>query len=261
MRVRTILLVWLVAIFPLNNIASFGQDGVPATRMAVPQAFDLEPEADVSLGTLDAFVGAFGQISPDALKYALSGYAYLSEQHQIGKPDIITIVDFSKPSTEERLFVVNLRTREVLAKSLVAHGRNSGELYASKFSNAPESYQSSLGFYIANETYDGKHGYSLKLDGMEAGINNQARERCVVVHGADYVSYDFIQSTGRLGRSQGCPALPMSNYKQIISLIRGGSCFFIYHPAKNYLANSPILKNYQESSLSDVLSGLDTNVN
>lgn len=258
MRVQSILLVWLVVLFPLNNFSSYGADGVPATRMAVPQTFDLEPESG---DMLEAFVGAFDQISPEALKYALSGYAYLDEQHKLGKKDIITIVDFSKPSTQERLYVVNLRTKEVLAKSLVAHGRNSGELYANKFSNASESYQSSLGFFVANETYDGKHGYSLKLDGMEAGFNSQARDRGVVVHGADYVSYDFIQATGRLGRSQGCPALPMSNYKQIITLIKGGTCFFIYHPAKYYLANSPILKHYQENTLADVLCGLDEQVN
>lgn len=258
MRIQPILLVWLVVLFPLNNFSSFGSDGVSATRMAVPQAFDLEPETGDMLGD---FVGAFDQISPEALKYALSGYAYLNEQNKLGKKDIITIVDFSKPSTQERLYVVNLRTKQVLAKSLVAHGRNSGELYANKFSNVAESYQSSLGFFVASETYDGKHGYSLKLDGMEPGFNNQARERGVVVHGADYVSYDFIQATGRLGRSQGCPALPMSKYKQIISLIQGGTCFFIYHPAKYYLANSPILQHYQENNLAEVLSKLDEPVN
>ncbi len=265
MRIQSILLVWLVVIFPLNNITTYGHNGIipEKTRTAVPQAFDLAPETDSPSGEnslIEEYIDAFKVISPEAIKYALSGYAYLDEQNRLCKKDIITIVDFSKPSTQERLYVVNLKTKQILAKSLVAHGRNSGEVYANKFSNSSESYQSSLGFYVASETYDGKHGYSLKLDGMEAGFNSNARDRGVVVHGADYVSYNFINATGRLGRSQGCPALPMSNYQQIISLIKGGSCFFIYHPNKYYLAHSPILKNYNESSLADVVSSV-TSVN
>lgn len=257
MRVQSILLVWLVVLFPLNNFSSYGYEATSsATRMIKPQAFDLEQE--VISSTVEGYLDAFKIISPDAMKYALSGYAYLNEQNRICKKDIITIVDFSKPSTEERLFVVNLKTKQIIAKSLVAHGRNSGELYANKFSNSAESFESSLGFYVANDTYDGKHGYSLRLDGMEAGFNDNARDRGVVVHGADYVSYNFIHSTGKLGRSQGCPALPMSNYQQIISLIQGGSCFFIYHPNKYYRTHSPILKNYNESSLADVVTSLSS---
>jgi hypothetical protein len=226
----------------------------------VPQVFDLEPETTPPTETslVDGYIDAFKVISPEAIKYALSGYAYLNEQNQITKKDIITIIDFSKPSTEERLYVVNLRTKQILAQSLVAHGRNSGELYAKNFSNTAESFESSLGFYIASDTYDGKHGYSLRLDGMEAGFNDKARDRGVVVHGADYVSYNFIHATGRLGRSQGCPALPMSNYQQIISLIQGGSCFFIYQPNKYYLAHSPILNNYSENTVAEVLNLLNT---
>lgn len=203
-----------------------------------------------------SFLDGFSAVSSEAMKYALTGYAALNEAGKILQKDIITIVDFSKPSTQERLFVINLKTKSIIAKSLCAHGRNSGEIFAEKFSNNPESYQSSLGFFIANETYDGKHGYSLRLDGEEAGINDKARDRGVVVHGADYVSKSFINSTGRLGRSQGCPALPMDMYQKIISLIKGGSCFFIYHPNNYYRTHSPILKHYSESCLAEVVSGL-----
>ena len=114
-----------------------------------------------------------------------------------------------------------------------------------------------MGFYITGETYNGKHGYSLKLDGMETGFNDKARERGVVVHAADYVSKAFIQATGRLGRSQGCPALPPDQYQQIISMIKGGSCFFIYHPDKQYLTHSPVLKSYSEDCLAEVITSLN----
>ena len=190
------------------------------------------------------------------MKYALSGYAQLNNEGKLNRKDIITILDFSKPSTEERLFVINLVTKKVIAKSLCAHGRNSGEIWAEKFSNNSESYQSSLGFYICSETYDGKHGYSLKLDGQEAGINDKARDRGVVIHGADYVSNNFIANNGKLGRSQGCPALPIEKNAKINNLIKGGTCFFIYHPTKNYKKQSAFVKHYNEDCLNDVLCDL-----
>lgn len=205
---------------------------------------------------LQDFLSCFSVVSDDVMKYALSGYAQLNNEGKINKKDIITILDFSKPSTEERLFVINLKTKRVVAKSLCAHGRNSGEIWAEKFSNSSESYQSSLGFYIASETYDGKNGFSLKLDGQEVGINDNARDRGVVIHAADYVSKDFIANNGKLGRSQGCPALPIEKNEKIISLIKGGTCLFIYHPNKFYRTHSPILKHYNESCLADVVAEL-----
>ena len=252
MKKRTIFLIVLVIFFPLNSLPTFATDSV--SRISTNYLFDIDNNSTEIDNPVKNYLDCFSVVSDDAMKYALSGYAALNEAGKVSKKDIITIVDFSKPSTEERLFVINLKTKKVIAKSLCAHGRNSGENWADKFSNNSESYQSSLGFYIANETYDGKHGYSLKLDGEEVGINDKARDRGVVVHGADYVSKDFIASTGRLGRSQGCPALPMAQYEKIISLIKGGSCFFIYHPNKYYKAHSTILKNYNESCLADVVA-------
>jgi hypothetical protein len=250
MKKRTVFLIVLVIFFPLNNLPSFASD---ATDNIIPasELFDLSrSQSDI----LHNYLDCFSVISEDAMKYALSGYAELNNEGKINKKDIITIVDFSKPSTEERLFVINLATKKVIAKSLCAHGRNSGEIWAEKFSNNSESYQSSLGFYICNETYDGKNGFSLKLDGQEAGINDKARDRGVVIHGADYVSNNFIANNGKLGRSQGCPALPIEKTEKIISLIKGGSCLFIYHPNKYYRTHSPILKHYNESCLADVLT-------
>lgn len=256
MNKRTIFLIALVIFFPLNNLPSFASDAAEHMVANLPTSslFDLDNTQNPEKNVVKDYVDCFSVVSEDAMKYALSGYAELNNEGKINKKDIITIVDFSKPSTEERMFVINLKTKQVIAKSLCAHGKNSGEIWAQNFSNNPESYASSLGFYIASETYDGKHGYSLKLDGQEAGINDNARERGVVVHGADYVSKDFIANNGKLGRSQGCPALPLAQYEKIISLIKGGSCLFIYHPNKYYRTHSPILKHYNESCLADVVS-------
>jgi len=132
-------------------------------------------------------------------------------------------------------------TKEVVLKSLVAHGRNSGDEFATKFSNSAESFQSSLGFYVTGEVYQGKHGFSLRLDGLEYGINDNARNRAVVIHGADYVSDKFAKSNGRLGRSLGCPAVPYAIHKEFINTIKDKSCLFIYHPSRTYVAKSKLV--------------------
>ena len=181
-----------------------------------------------SLPTFESFLAAF------------EGYEQLKQQGKI-ENEILTIVDFSLSSTQERMWVVDMKTQKVLLKSLVSHGRNSGSEYATDFSNASESFKSSLGFYITGETYTGKHGLSLRLDGMEYGINDNARNRAVVVHGADYVSKSFIKNTGRLGRSQGCPAVPYEIHKELIETIKGKSCIFIYHPSRAYVAKSKLV--------------------
>lgn len=259
MKKKTIFLIALVIFFPLNNLPSYASDNTMASinTPTTPILFDIDNSTEnTEENILSNYLDCFSVVSEDAMKYALSGYAQLSNEGKIAKKDIITIVDFSKPSTEERLFVINLKTKQVIAKSLCAHGRNSGEIWAEKFSNNSESYQSSLGFYICNETYDGKNGYSLKLDGQEPGINDNARDRGVVIHGADYVSKQFIAGNGKLGRSQGCPALPLEKNEKIISLLKCGSCLFIYHPNKYYRTHSPILKHYNESCLAEVVAEL-----
>jgi hypothetical protein len=256
MKKRTVFLIVLVIFFPLNNLPSYASDKssvVISTCLADIDNSCIEKAVEKE-DPIKNYLDCFSVVSDDAMKYALSGYVALNESGKINKQNIITIVDFSKPSTEERLFVINLKTKKVIAKSLCAHGRNSGEIWAEKFSNSSESYQSSLGFYIASETYDGKNGFSLKLDGQEVGINDNARDRGVVIHAADYVSKDFIANNGKLGRSQGCPALPIEKNEKIISLIKGGTCLFIYHPNKFYRTHSPILKHYNESCLADVVA-------
>ncbi len=167
--------------------------------------------------------------------YAMSGYYKLDK---IRKKNIITIIDFSKPSTDKRFFVIDLKNKCILYTCFTAHGKNTGGNYAKSFSNQKESLKSSPGFYLTAETYSGIHGYSLKLDGLEKNINDNAREREIVIHGAEYVSEDFIKKYGRLGRSWGCPALPVEISKEIIDLISDGSCLFIYADDTNYLENS-----------------------
>jgi len=175
------------------------------------------------------------------LQTALAGYELLVADNSISRPEVITIIDFSLQSDRERLWVIDLNKGKVLFHCLVSHGRNSGELKAENFSNIPGSYASSPGFYVTGETYIGKHGLSLTLDGLESGINDKARARAIVIHGADYVSDDFIRNNGRLGRSLGCPAVPVELSEDIIKTIKGGSCLFIYAPQPSYTSNSRII--------------------
>lgn len=161
---------------------------------------------------------------------ALKGFYSLKERGVV-KNNILTLIDFSLSSNVKRLWIIDLSRNMVLFQTLVAHGRNTGEEFATAFSNTPESFKSSLGFYVTGEVYNGKHGVSLKLDGLEKGLNDNARNRAVVLHGADYVSESFIKSYKRLGRSQGCPAVPVKYVSEIIEMIKGQSCLYIYHPS------------------------------
>lgn len=164
---------------------------------------------------------------------ALKGF-YLLKEKGVIKKDILTLIDFSLSSNTKRLWVIDLTSNTILLNSLVAHGRNTGEEFASAFSNLNSSFKSSLGFYATGEIYQGKHGASLRLDGLENGVNDNARERGVVMHGADYVSESFIRDHKRLGRSQGCPAVPVELTNEIIQLIKDKSCLYIYHPSRTF---------------------------
>jgi hypothetical protein len=173
---------------------------------------------------------AFELPSFEVFNTALDGFYYLKSKGVIQK-NILTLVDFSLSSNTKRMWVIDLDKEIVLFQTLVAHGRNTGEEFATAFSNEAESFKSSVGFYATGEIYNGKHGLSLKLDGLEKGLNDKARERAVVIHGADYVSESFIKQNKRLGRSQGCPAIPVEMNAKIISVIKDKSCLFLYHPS------------------------------
>src|SRR5690554_2772718 len=184
----------------------------------------------------------------EAFQAAYAGYKQLNRNNN----PLLTVIDFNLPSTEKRMYVLDLAAKKVLFVSHVAHGRNSGGNYATSFSNRNGSYQSSLGFYRTASTYQGGNGYSLVLDGLEKGINDNARPRAIVIHGADYRNENIIKSTGRLGRSFGCPALPRELNKPIIDAIKGGSILFIYADQPEYLAHSEVL---QENSSTGLVKG------
>ncbi len=179
-----------------------------------------------------------GIVNYKAFAQAITGYNKISTKSN----HIITLIDFSKPSTDERLYVFDIKKKKILHSSHVAHGRNSGGNYATSFSNKPGSFQSSLGFFLTGNTYYGKHGNSLILKGLEKGINDKAKDRAIVIHGAAYADPSVIEGNGRLGRSLGCPALPHSVSNTIISTIKGGSLLFIYANDKDYIKQSSFLE-------------------
>ena len=161
----------------------------------------------------------------------LSGFLSLEKE-------ILSIVDFRLASNKERLWVIDLKSKTILHHTLVAHGKASGEEYALDFSNEKNSHKSSLGFYITEETYVGKNGLSLRLRGLERGFNTNARDRYVVIHGADYATKSYINEHGTLGHSEGCPAVPMGEHLNIIEITKEGTCLFIYFPDDAYLRKS-----------------------
>lgn len=180
----------------------------------------------------------------DVFAKAILGFNNLKKAGKINEDaHLLTVCDFSMSSNKKRLWVIDMNERKVVFNSLVAHGKNTGEEFAEKFSNTESSYQSSLGFYITDTTYEGGNGYSLRLLGMDKGFNDAALQRAVVMHGADYVSEEFAATHKRIGRSWGCPAVPRALAEPIINTIKGKNVLFIYYPDENYLSSSEWLKS------------------
>ena len=175
----------------------------------------------------------------DALMYAYKGQQKLVDEGKISNTNILTVCDFTQPSDNKRLYIIDVRSFKVLLNTYVAHGKNSGGEYANHFSNRPRSLQSSLGFYLTKGTYFGKHGLSLRLCGVDKGFNDRAESRAIVVHGATYIGDEWLG--GKMGRSFGCPAVPARIAPKVIDLIKNGTCLFIYHPLKSYLHGSNVL--------------------
>jgi len=179
-------------------------------------------------------------LSFEVFDLAYKGYQKIKSEQKL-RSSLISVVDFNLPSNEKRYYLIDIEKRKVLFTEYVTHGRNTGLLTADNFSNVMSSKKSSLGFFKTAETYFGKHGLSLRLDGLETGINHMARERAIVIHSADYACESFINQHGRLGRSFGCPALPKKNYKSILEQIKDGTLLFIYSSKSDYLQKSEIL--------------------
>lgn len=186
---------------------------------------------------------SFNSLNPDVFYKAFLGFENLKKAGKLNEySHLLTVCDFSLSSSEKRLWVIDLDQKKIVFNALVAHGKNTGEEFATEFSNTENSLQSSMGFFITETTYNGSNGYSLKLLGMDEGYNDAAMQRAIVMHGADYVSEDFIKTQKRLGRSWGCPAVPRDLAEPIINTIKGKNCLFIYYPDPSYLSSSEWLK-------------------
>jgi hypothetical protein len=210
-----------------ETTTSSSTSAASAVEMAASQLYD-----SLQLGNLG--------LSKDVLTMAYKGLQYMETQNMLGREDILAVCDFSQSSKKKRLYIIDTKNFRVLMNTYVAHGKNSGLDRADRFSNIPESLQSSLGFYVTKGTYTGKHGLSLKLSGVERGFNDKAEARAVVMHGAKYIG-DHRLSSPYMGRSFGCPAVPQELSDKAISLLKNGTCLFIYHPTKQYLHGSKIL--------------------
>ena len=207
----TLVLAMLLRVLPL-----------PAEPAAPPAGAELTRGLEVAAASIG--------LRPGVFQAAVRAHERAVEQGLTRSP-ILTVIDYGLPSRERRLWVLDLARGEVLAQELVAHGRATGGDLATRFSNRPGSAASSLGSFITGATYFGKHGLSLRLRGVDRGINDRAEARAIVVHGADYVSEASVQALGRLGRSLGCPALGTAVAPRIIGLIRGGTLLYAYHPS------------------------------
>ncbi len=181
-------------------------------------------------------------LKAEVLRMALKASGCAIEQGLVKRQELLTVIDYSLPSSQPRLFTFNLATQSLVFSELVAHGKNSGGDLASFFSNSPGSLATSLGLFVTTDTYNGSNGYSLRLRGLEEGINDMAMDRAIVMHGAPYVSRSAVKALGRLGRSWGCPAVRKEVARKMIDTLRGGTPIFAYYPDKNWLTESPFFR-------------------
>jgi hypothetical protein len=209
---------------------------IPALKELTPTTF-----VDSLSRLYDAIDLEKYELSFDAFKHGMTGYLSLLREGKLNDKGLLTIIDFTKSSNSKRFYTIDLKNLAVKFHTYVSHGKNTGDVMAKSFSNTVHSNQSSLGFYVTAETYVGSKGYSLKLDGVEKGYNDKLRERAVVMHDADYVSEHWIKKYGRLGRSQGCPALPKGISKRIIDTIKNHTAIFAYYDDSAYLSTSAYL--------------------
>jgi hypothetical protein len=204
-------------------------------------AVSASPTSDLSAqNEMNQFSGHIPGLNPKALQLGLEAYAK-ARAEGLDKQQILTIVDYTKPSTARRLWVLDLKNHTVLFNDYVAHGQNSGSNYANSFSDSPGSLESSLGVFLTETPYEGKHGYSLRIKGLEKGFNDRAESRDIVFHRADYVSTQFAQEHGRLGRSWGCFAVRPAIANSLIHTIKDGTLVLAYYPDPSWLAKSQFL--------------------
>jgi len=224
---KIIITCLLFLLIPIVNNARFAEFDIRKT--VIDDIYTVVNLANTGLGR-------------DVYEMAIKGLKKLESKGKLQNPNIVTIADYSQSSSNKRLYVIDLKNKKLLFNTYVAHGRNTGDEYARYFSNDMGSLKSSLGFYITEHPIIGSHtGFSLLINGVEKGINDNAIKRAIIIHGADYASENYIKKTGRLGRSWGCPALPTGLNKLIIESIKGGTCLFIYNPDNKYICSSSLL--------------------
>jgi len=211
---------------PRLEAASSGTTATAASALLSRDAW-----TNVDLNGLDGSVFAL----------ALQAATAAIERGASALPATLTVIDYSKPSTQPRMWVFDVRTHELLFRELVSHGRGSGKTMATSFSNEAESNMTSLGLFKTAEPYVGHNGYSLRLDGLEKGRNDNARARAIVVHGAPYVNAATARANGYLGRSLGCPAVRPEIARQLIDTVKGGGLIFAYYPDQAWLKTSTYL--------------------
>jgi len=183
------------------------------------------------------------KLDNDVFKRGLKGFVFLNQTNELKNQRYLTIIDYSLSSKKRRMWILDMQSKDVVMNELVAHGKNSGDEFATAFSNKIQSKQSSLGFYVTGETYNGKHKYSLKLTGHESGFNTNAFARGLVIHGAHYVDDRLLEAGQRIGRSFGCPAVSQEVNKSLVDLVKGGSCLFVHSDNSRYLQQSKVLNN------------------
>jgi len=233
----------IILAISLSAISSFFLYNAQATEPNKRPALETKPATTADNASLyihnlyqQIDFGKGEQLEEKVFQTAMTGYLNLKAAGKLNEQkDILTVADFSKSSTQNRLWVIDIRNKKVLFNTYVAHGQGSGMEYATRFSNIDGTHASSLGFFVTGNTYTGQHGNSLRLNGMDKGFNDAALSRAIVVHAADYVSKGNVAAQGRLGRSWGCPALAPELAQPIINKIKNGTCLFIYYPEKSYM--------------------------
>jgi L,D-transpeptidase catalytic domain len=211
---------------------------VLAAALCAASAFAAKPCSDPSKSLLSSLLRQSPGLSSDVLRLALGATQCAAERGLVKRRDVLTVIDYSLPSTQPRLFVFDLEAQRLLFRELVAHGKNSGDNHTRHFSNSHGSLATSLGLFVTADTYIGGNGYSLRLRGLEEGFNDSAWDRLIVMHGASYVSRAAIGALGRLGRSWGCPAVRKEIARKLIDTVRGGSAVFAYYPENEWLKRS-----------------------
>jgi hypothetical protein len=238
MSPRSVLFSALLALLALASapLAIASDAGMPASGLAPGVAATGMP------GLLSRLQAQAPRLDPQVLGLALDAAGCAAASGRVAPPRRLAVIDYSKPSTEPRLWVFDLREARLLHAEHVAHGRRSGENLATSFSNENSSHQTSLGLFATAETYVGGNGYSLRMDGLEPGINDRARDRAIVMHGAPYVDPVLAQRQGRLGRSLGCPAVRPAVAHEVIDTLKDGQLLFAYYPDRQWLANSTFFR-------------------